>query len=1690
MSQTVTTKPQEKKAAIRPTDSALKQRATAADRPGVQAGVPLFLGGGLIQRQVKDEEEEKELFMVNDAGLVQRQATDEVDDEKEEDGALFLQAKLIVNEPGDPYEREADRVADRVMRQATAPGPISTINGTNGRKGGTGKLIPSSPGQPLDTTSRSYFEENFKEDFAQVRVHTDPEAVQAARALHAQAFTQGHDVYFDRNFYRPHTPQGRRLLAHELTHVVQQRGLEATATRSKAIQRQVSDPIPEVANQFYAHGAFMGAAREMLADPKWNRILEVLMPDVHSDVTAALARGRGSDEIILMLENNPVMAAYGLVKTQEMDQRREGGRSDRIERMVAMEWDAWLPTRIVQEYKDADNTADQDRLARQMVDEMLIAHGTRSQTLKENVFGRRQYANVRQTRKSGQGGVLPGAWMDLFGRALQLAIDPDWEQQADEYTDPSLHPRINSPNDQARHLTFQNQLTFRQVIDLYKGLFNKETFSVLLDIKSRDASPRVLRAVVRELNRRGVHVYGVGSFEHQEILGLGRMRQEVDGRIYTGPRQVKFYHLAGDLQNDCLSGEVFDGDTVMFNAASLVSYDRFARGPQKKASYQINEEVVRQLRIYKQHYGFHLGVYVQEHDIDDRAATLITELTNDNPDVFDLGFAWGGLSGLTATDIEPSLFHATVGFGGQSVPGTFWDTSKPLPSSGTGAATPAPTGVGGGSAVPATGGGAPLTPTAPSPPASVPSTSTEVVVPPVTVFEPREETLDLFDPPPYRVPFTQTIIELPPPLFFATAGIYGNVDFKLELFLRYGPAVLRDIRLALDATGGRYSGTAQLYLPVAAGPRAILRGSLLGSVELWGLRELEIIALEGGLQAIGQAPIILALAPSVRLLYDAGSLSFAFRGQVEAGAALTFDLNAFAEARLLGEKVWEEVWQLYHWHWGRAIRMGSIFSFDYDNGQLGPVRQEPFAEDVPIEELLQGMREPAQQGGIQVVSPDRQPLDTRLPQLLGSAGADPHLILATLAEATEAEKTAVLADPATMGAIQAAVGPSLWPIAQRILNNGPSETVPSLTEGTVFLADRHISLGRFQDALHVIVRELQARGVINGNLATFTYIRETSQGEGAAFFPDYEEENGRSVPTSQSDVEIYDPAFTNVPWLYSTIMHEYVHVLQQQEVVTTAERRAPDAAARAEVEAYLWEIEHAVGSGIIRSPAQMQRVGQRLTDHFNALQPATRDTYRARYEAAMTRVNEVSQGILPVDFTYSIEDARQQVQEASRHLAELVRQRETASDDEREEIDRQIAEVERNRSEALVEVVLAENPNVQIVDRARGIYRVPVVDGQGHVQYLYGGILVAWHIAEVAPETFSIGVNIRERSGQPNVASDIGVAGTGVQGRINPYPGDIDFVEQIEITAEDEVAAGTSLAEAVIDFVRRNLESEEYEFLYMWFSYRTTRRGRTIVASHTWSRNDIMAAARSRHVRRRLARQLTTALAINTFWRGWVQGRFIDFTKVINARAISSATGEELFATEGRAAAYNVAFLERPAELPASNLGQFADSMRQDAIRRANAQEWLKAAKRAYNYFTVIGNLEAMAQLQPVFRTTQTMVSQQTSVMEAIARALLPSRNRGHPTRILQVTAARDQLNRAADIVQTLPAAGNISPTPAEIAVQLRSLVSRLDGDDSGLLAPNLAQSDELNNLLKATKKHINEGIREVVERIINQYVI
>jgi Domain of unknown function (DUF4157) len=147
----------------------------------------------------------------------------------------------------DPQEREADRAAEAVVDSPPAQTEIPR-SAVHRREVPDGALplgvhaLNTSPGSALDRSVRHEMESTLGHDFSDVRVHIDENAARSATAIRALAYTTGRDVVFAPGQYSPHTHAGRRLIAHELTHVVQQRG--AGGSNGSTLQRK-PDPKPD-----------------------------------------------------------------------------------------------------------------------------------------------------------------------------------------------------------------------------------------------------------------------------------------------------------------------------------------------------------------------------------------------------------------------------------------------------------------------------------------------------------------------------------------------------------------------------------------------------------------------------------------------------------------------------------------------------------------------------------------------------------------------------------------------------------------------------------------------------------------------------------------------------------------------------------------------------------------------------------------------------------------------------------------------------------------------------------------------------------------------------------------------------------------------------------------------------------------------------------------------------------------------------------------------------------------------------------------------------------------------------------------------------------------------------------------------------------------------------------------------------
>ncbi|HLF64402.1 MAG TPA: DUF4157 domain-containing protein, partial [Saprospiraceae bacterium] len=199
--------------------------------------------------------------------------------------SAFFQPKLTINTPGDKYEQEADAVADQVMRMPQNSHQVDVIspmhiqrkckaceeeelqrkekeesrhttatdiqrkcaaceeegnkvqrkseNELDGAPESLSQQLSTRPGSgnPLDATTLASMNHSFGSDFSGVRVHTDVNAAQMNKGIQAKAFTYGSDIYFNDGHYNPRSTEGKRLLAHELTHVEQQNGSQQNIQR-------------------------------------------------------------------------------------------------------------------------------------------------------------------------------------------------------------------------------------------------------------------------------------------------------------------------------------------------------------------------------------------------------------------------------------------------------------------------------------------------------------------------------------------------------------------------------------------------------------------------------------------------------------------------------------------------------------------------------------------------------------------------------------------------------------------------------------------------------------------------------------------------------------------------------------------------------------------------------------------------------------------------------------------------------------------------------------------------------------------------------------------------------------------------------------------------------------------------------------------------------------------------------------------------------------------------------------------------------------------------------------------------------------------------------------------------------------------------------------------------------------------
>jgi hypothetical protein len=242
-----------------------------------------------------------------------------------------IRRKMTVNEPGDHFEKQADQVADRVVKQISQPKtpapavqkkgdkkeekqekeqnqpdkelqrrPVFESDGDGGGDGDTLKRSGEAPapevspqtqqriesrkggGEPLPSNTREEMEGAMGADLSAVRVHKDSEAADLSRQVQAQAFTHGSDIYFGQGKYDTETTSGKHLLAHELTHTVQQNG--SGVKRKNMIQRK-----PTAGEVSGGAGNKADAANPIDAAKKMIYVPSINIPDVKAKMMPTLS---------------------------------------------------------------------------------------------------------------------------------------------------------------------------------------------------------------------------------------------------------------------------------------------------------------------------------------------------------------------------------------------------------------------------------------------------------------------------------------------------------------------------------------------------------------------------------------------------------------------------------------------------------------------------------------------------------------------------------------------------------------------------------------------------------------------------------------------------------------------------------------------------------------------------------------------------------------------------------------------------------------------------------------------------------------------------------------------------------------------------------------------------------------------------------------------------------------------------------------------------------------------------------------------------------------------------------------------------------------------------------------------------------------------------------------------------------
>lgn len=191
-------------------------------------------------------QQDQSVLVDSKPAVTEVQTKTETEDElqKMEEEEEAVQAKEIVQKSTDlpDEEKDNDPIQTKSDQRSGASAIESTLNSTTG-------------GSSLESDTRSEMESGFGADFSDVKIHTGNDAVQMSQKLNAQAFTHGNDIYFNEGKYNPGSDSGKHLLAHELTHTVQQgASLHRSMIQKEENEESTADDPEDILKRFYLPG--------------------------------------------------------------------------------------------------------------------------------------------------------------------------------------------------------------------------------------------------------------------------------------------------------------------------------------------------------------------------------------------------------------------------------------------------------------------------------------------------------------------------------------------------------------------------------------------------------------------------------------------------------------------------------------------------------------------------------------------------------------------------------------------------------------------------------------------------------------------------------------------------------------------------------------------------------------------------------------------------------------------------------------------------------------------------------------------------------------------------------------------------------------------------------------------------------------------------------------------------------------------------------------------------------------------------------------------------------------------------------------------------------------------------------------------------------------------------------------------